>query len=90
MSGERAQKTINVGGTIYDAVILPKDVFSCDGCALRSDSLSCEAVGCMPSERDDGLLAIWKRQVTNTPVEASSQRMRDAEILERMNREHVG
>ena len=88
--GARAQKTINVGGTIYDAVILPKNVFSCHGCAFHSETLSCEAVGCMPSDRDDGLLAIWKRRITNTPVEASSQRLRDAEILERMNREHVG
>jgi hypothetical protein len=71
MGGERAQKTINVGGTIYDAVILPKDVFGCDGCAFRSDQERCSSVGCMPSERDDGLLAIWKRRITHTPVEAS-------------------
>lgn len=71
MGGERAQKTINVGGTIYDAVILPKNECSCDGCAFRSDQQLCSAVGCMPSERDDGLLAIWKRRITNTPVEAT-------------------
>ena len=84
----RAQTTIDVNGVPYDAVTFKQAALCCVGCALSGRA--CWDVGCYPDHRADGLWAIWKRRITDTPVEGSSQRLRDAEILERMNREHVG
>jgi hypothetical protein len=70
MSGRYEQKTINSDGVIYDVVTLKRiPAKSCLGCELPG--MSCYRVGCYPFERDDGLWAIWKRRITNTPVEAT-------------------
>jgi hypothetical protein len=67
--GNKAQTMVCVAGTIHDAVILPEREFCCEGCDLRFPT--CALVGCVPMDRADGRFAIWKRRVTNTPVEAS-------------------
>ena len=67
MSGERSQKVTNVDGVIYDAVTF-RGWTDCRWCDLSS-TVACDRVGCFPEDRDDRLWAIWKRRVTNTPVE---------------------
>jgi hypothetical protein len=69
MSGARAQKTINADGVIYDAVTFKQGAISCLGCELPG--MVCAQTACYPGERDDGLWAIWKRRITNTPVEGT-------------------
>jgi len=69
MSVRGEQKTINVDGVIYDAVTFTKITLSCVGCEMPG--MACVMTACYPGERDDGLWAIWKRRITNTPVEAT-------------------
>jgi hypothetical protein len=69
MSVRGEQKTINVDGVIYDAVTFTQGSVSCVGCELPG--MACAMTACYPGERDDGLWAIWKRRITNTPVEAT-------------------
>jgi hypothetical protein len=89
------QNTCILAGNVYDAVEVSVTLaaLGCDGCDLKGQTDLCRsAPPCMPGDngRVDGRFIVFKRRITNTPVEASSQRLRDAEILERMNREHVG
>ena len=69
MSGRTEQTTSNADGVIYDAGTVKQGAISCLGCELPG--MVCAQTACYPGERDDGLWAIWKRRITNTPVEAS-------------------
>jgi hypothetical protein len=71
MNERGEQKVINVSGVIYDAVILPKNQFGCEGFAFSANGISCLGAGCLPVERDDGMYAIWKRRITHSSVEAT-------------------
>ncbi len=71
MSVRCEQKVIKVAGVIYDAVILPKNQFGCEGCAFSPNGISCPGVGCLPAERDDRMYAIWKRRITHSPAEGA-------------------
>ena len=74
MSGERSQNAMNVDGVIYDAVEVPVALaaLGCDGCDLKGQTDLCwGAPPCMPGEngRADGRFIVFKRRITNTPVE---------------------
>ena len=70
------QNTCIMEGDIYDAVEVPAALaaLGCDGCDLKGlTDLCCGAPLCMPGEngRDDGRFVVFKRRITNTPVEGA-------------------
>ena len=73
MSGERAQNEIEIGGVIYDAVIMEHGPYGCDGCAFalavpgKWPTNACAQAGCMPPERLDGKYAIWEQRLPTMP-----------------------
>jgi hypothetical protein len=68
------QNTCIVEGDIYDAVEVPVALaaLGCDGCDLKGQTDLCwGAQPCMPGENGmaDGRFIVFKRRITNTPVE---------------------
>ena len=67
------QNTCIIGGQVYDAVEVPiaLSALGCDGCELTGRTcISRKLALCTPKQgRSDGRYIVWKRRITNTPVE---------------------